>query len=57
MSAQPRKDNRSYYDDFAAWYEKERHHGYHALLDRLQVEIAASFCRDREILEIGCTRA
>jgi ubiquinone/menaquinone biosynthesis C-methylase UbiE len=49
-----RKDNRSYYDDFAAWYEKERHHGYHALLDRLQIEIAADFCRDREVLEIGC---
>jgi ubiquinone/menaquinone biosynthesis C-methylase UbiE len=52
MSA--RKDNRSYYDDFAAWYENERHHGYHAMLDRLQVEIATSFCRDREVLEIGC---
>ncbi len=50
----PRKDNRTYYDDFAAWYEKERHHGYHAMLDRLQVEIAAPLSRDRDVLEIGC---
>lgn len=56
MSApnRPTKDNKSYYDDFAAWYENERHHGYHAMLDRLQFEIAAPFSRDREVLEIGC---
>lgn len=48
------KDNRSYYDDFAGWYERERHHGYHALLDRLQVEVAAPLCADRDALEVGC---
>ncbi|MCA9540661.1 MAG: class I SAM-dependent methyltransferase [Myxococcales bacterium] len=48
------KDNRSYYDDFAGWYERERHHGYHALIDRLQIGVAAPLCRDRDTLEIGC---
>lgn len=48
------KDNRSYYDDFAGWYENERHHGYHALLDQLQVEVARPLCAGREVLEVGC---
>lgn len=48
------KDNRSYYDDFAGWYERERHHGYHALLDRLQVEVARPLCAGRRVLEVGC---
>ena len=48
------KDNASYYDDFADWYENERHHGYHAMLDRLQVGIAKPLCADRDVLEIGC---
>lgn len=48
------KDNASYYDDFSSWYENERHHGYHALLDRLQVGIARPLCADREVLEVGC---
>ena len=49
-----RKANRDYYDDFAGWYERERHHGYHAMLDRLQVEVANPLCQGRDTLEIGC---
>lgn len=48
------KDNRSYYDDFASWYERERHHGYHALIDDLQVGVVAPLARGRDCLEIGC---
>lgn len=48
------KDNASYYDDFADWYEKERHHGYHAMLDRLQVGVARPLCEGRDVLEVGC---
>lgn len=47
------KDNRTYYDDFAGWYERERHRGYHALLDELQVGIARPESTGRDILEIG----
>ncbi len=48
------KDNRSYYDDFAGWYERERHHGYHAMIDRLQIGVAKPLCLGKEVLEIGC---
>ena len=48
------KDNKSYYDDFAGWYENERHHGYHALLDQLQIEVAKPLCEGKDVLEIGC---
>ncbi len=48
------KDNQSYYNDFAGWYENERHHGYHALLDQLQIEVAMPLCRDADVLEVGC---
>lgn len=48
------KDNASYYDDFADWYENERHDGYHAMLDRLQVGIAKPLSADRDVLELGC---
>lgn len=48
------KDNRTYYDDFAGWYERERHHGYHAMLDRLQVGIARPLSHGNDVLEIGC---
>ena len=32
-----RRPNQDYYDEFAAGYEKRRHHGYHALIDRLEI--------------------
>lgn len=48
------KDNASYYDDFADWYERERHHGYHAMLDRLQVGVVRPLALGRDVLEIGC---
>lgn len=48
------KDNRTYYDEFSDWYEKERHHGYHALLDELQIGVARPLCEGRDVLEIGC---
>ncbi len=48
------KDNRSYYDDFAGWYERERHHGYHAMLDKLQVGVARPLSLGKDVLEIGC---
>ena len=45
------KDNQSYYDDFADWYERERI-CYHALLDRLQIEVMP--CAGQDVLELGC---
>lgn len=49
-----RKDNRSYYDEFAAWYEKERHQGYHRLIDDLQVDLLRHHVSGSDVLEVGC---
>jgi ubiquinone/menaquinone biosynthesis C-methylase UbiE len=49
-----RLDNRAYYDDFAGWYERERHLPYHRMLDDLEVEIVERYARDRDVLEVGC---
>lgn len=48
------KDNKTYYDDFAGWYERERHGGYHALIDQLQTDIVKERCVGRDVLEVGC---
>jgi len=47
-------DNRRYYDDFAAWYERERGRGYHQMLDDLEVGLALRYGRGAEVLEAGC---
>jgi len=47
-------DNRAYYDDFAGWYERERHLPYHRMLDDLEVELVARYGTGRDVLEIGC---
>lgn len=48
------KDNRSYYDEFSEWYERERHDGYHRVIDDLQVDLLRQHVRDRDVLEVGC---
>ena len=49
-----RLDNRTYYDGFSEWYERERHLPYHRMLDDLEVEIVERYARGREVLEVGC---
>jgi ubiquinone/menaquinone biosynthesis C-methylase UbiE len=53
-TAEPDLDNRTYYDDFSAWYERERGHGYHQMLDDLEVETVARYGRGGDVLEVGC---
>jgi ubiquinone/menaquinone biosynthesis C-methylase UbiE len=49
---------KAYYDEFSARYEAERRpndpHGYHALLDDLEVELTERHGRGKDILEVGC---
>ncbi len=47
------REIKDYYDDFSNWYERERHHGYHAMLDRLELEALDPFIREKEVLEVG----
>jgi ubiquinone/menaquinone biosynthesis C-methylase UbiE len=53
-----RKDNRAYYDEFSAWYERGRHHGYHAFIDQQESEIALRYLQEvgpgSRVLEAGC---
>lgn len=49
-----RLDNQTYYDDFAGWYERERHLPYHRMLDDLEVEIVERYARGKSVLEVGC---
>jgi ubiquinone/menaquinone biosynthesis C-methylase UbiE len=49
-----RLDNRAYYDDFAGWYENERHLPYHRMLDDLEVELVERYATNKSVLEVGC---
>jgi ubiquinone/menaquinone biosynthesis C-methylase UbiE len=49
-----RLDNQSYYDDFAGWYERERHLPYHRMLDDLEVEVVERYGAGKDLLEVGC---
>jgi ubiquinone/menaquinone biosynthesis C-methylase UbiE len=48
------EQSRAYYDDFSAGYERERHRGYHALLDELELATIEPLVRGRDVLEVGC---
>jgi ubiquinone/menaquinone biosynthesis C-methylase UbiE len=49
-----RLDNRAYYDEFAGWYERERHLPYHRMLDDLEVELVERYATGKSVLEVGC---
>ena len=48
------RSNRDYYDEFAAWYERERGRGYHDMLDELEADIVLRHGRAARVLEAGC---
>ena len=47
-------ENRAYYDDFAGWYERERHLPYHRMLDDLEVDLVQRYGAGKDVLEVGC---
>ncbi len=50
-----RKDNKAYYDEFSAWYERGRHDGYHAFIDKLETDLVLRYASPRSrLLEAGC---
>jgi ubiquinone/menaquinone biosynthesis C-methylase UbiE len=48
------RPNRDYYDEFSAWYERERGRGYHDMLDELEADLVARYARGGRVLEAGC---
>jgi ubiquinone/menaquinone biosynthesis C-methylase UbiE len=47
-------NNRTYYDDFSSWYERERAGGYHALIDEIEVDAIRELAVGKRVLEAGC---
>ena len=43
-----------YYDEFSAWYERDRGRGYHQLVDDLEVDLVERYGRGASVLEAGC---
>src|SRR4051795_688140 len=47
-------ETKGYYDRFSDTYEKHRHHGYHRLIDELELELIRRYGEGRDVLEAGC---
>jgi SAM-dependent methyltransferase len=50
----PPESTQDYYDRFAANYEAERHHGYHRLIDELELDLVRRFGAGKDVFEAGC---
>ncbi len=48
------RSTQSYYDKFSDTYERERHRGYHRLIDDLELDLVRRYGAGRDILEAGC---
>jgi ubiquinone/menaquinone biosynthesis C-methylase UbiE len=48
------RSTQGYYDRFSGSYERERHRGYHRLVDELELELVRRYGTGRDILEAGC---
>lgn len=48
------RDVRAYYDTFSTTYERERHRGYHALIDDLEADLVRRHAPGPRVLELGC---
>jgi ubiquinone/menaquinone biosynthesis C-methylase UbiE len=48
------RSTQGYYDRFSPSYERERHRGYHRLIDDLELDLVRRYGTGRDILEAGC---
>ena len=54
MSSAAPPSTQTYYDRFSATYEAERHHGYHQLIDELELQLIRQYGKGRDVFEAGC---
>ena len=54
MSTAAPPTTQSYYDRFSRTYEDHRHHGYHRMIDELELELIRKYGSDRDVFEAGC---
>lgn len=50
----PLAATRDYYDRFAPGYERQRHHGYHRLIDELELDLVRRYGTGADVFEAGC---
>ncbi|SRR6266540_2807045 len=50
----PPESTQDYYDRFSASYEDQRHHGYHRLIDELELDLVRRFGTGKDVFEAGC---
>ena len=46
--------DQEYYDRFSPTYENERHHGYHKLIDELELDLVRRYGAGKDVFEAGC---
>lgn len=44
----------TYYDRFSRTYEDHRHHGYHRMIDELELDLVRRYGSGRDVFEAGC---
>jgi ubiquinone/menaquinone biosynthesis C-methylase UbiE len=44
----------TYYDRFSSSYEDHRHHGYHRMIDELELDLIRRYGTGRDVFEAGC---
>ena len=54
MSTATAPSTQDYYDRFSTSYDKQRHHGYHRLIDELELELVRRYGTGRDVFEAGC---
>jgi ubiquinone/menaquinone biosynthesis C-methylase UbiE len=54
MSTAAPPTTQAYYDRFSTTYETERHHGYHRMIDELELQLIRQYGRGRDVFEAGC---
>ncbi len=54
MGERSEQQARQYYDEFSRSYEHERGHGYHQMIDDLELQVTAPYARGARVLELGC---
>jgi len=53
MSTTAPPTTQTYYDRFSETYEAERHHGYHRMIDELELQLIRQYGRGRDVFEHG----
>jgi len=54
MTTPAAPSTQTYYDRFSETYEDQRHHGYHRMIDELELGLIRRYGAGRDVFEAGC---